>query len=69
MTDRSVFSPMHELASKIRRFLVSDNGPTSVEYAVMLALIVTVCIAAIMAVGTSTKTAFNSAASSWGAGS
>jgi pilus assembly protein Flp/PilA len=58
-----------KLASKIRRFLASDDGPTAVEYAVMLGLIVTVCIAAIMAVGTSTKSAFNSAASSWGAGS
>ena len=35
----------------IKRFLVSEDGPTAVEYAVMLAFIVTVCVTAIMSVG------------------
>ena len=35
----------------IKRFLVSEDGPTAVEYAVMLALIVIVCLAAIASVG------------------
>ena len=31
---------MKSLAKKVQRFLVSEDGPTAVEYAVMLALIV-----------------------------
>ena len=34
---------MKSLATKVQRFLVSEDGPTAVEYAVMLALIVIVC--------------------------
>jgi pilus assembly protein Flp/PilA len=36
---------------RIQRFLRSENGPTSVEYAVMLACIIAVCIGAITLVG------------------
>lgn len=49
---------MKSLALKVHRFLVSEDGPTAVEYAVMLALIVVVCIAAISTLGTTTKTTF-----------
>ena len=38
---------MKSLAQKVQRFLVSEDGPTAVEYAVMLALIVIVCLTAI----------------------
>lgn len=41
--------------SAIRRFLTSEDGPTSVEYAVMLALIIAVCIATIKSVGDQTS--------------
>ena len=41
---------MHRLTLKVQRFLASEDGPTAVEYAVMLALIVVVCITAIQAV-------------------
>lgn len=37
------------------KFLGDDDGVTSVEYAVMIALIVTVCIATIKAVGDQTS--------------
>jgi pilus assembly protein Flp/PilA len=50
---------MNALVEKINCFLVSEDGPTAVEYAVMLALIIMVCIAAVTAVGTSTSTSFN----------
>ena len=43
---------MKGLAQKVHRFLVSEDGPTAVEYAVMLALIIIVCLTAISAVGT-----------------
>ncbi len=49
---------MKSLALKVQRFLVSEDGPTAVEYAVMLALIIVVCIAAITQLGTGAKTTF-----------
>jgi pilus assembly protein Flp/PilA len=42
----------------IQRFLNSEDGPTAVEYAVMLALIVIVCLTAIKAVGTNANAKF-----------
>jgi pilus assembly protein Flp/PilA len=51
-------------ASKVRRFLASEDGPTAVEYAVMLALIVIVCLAAIGSIGTNAKTTFQNVADS-----
>jgi pilus assembly protein Flp/PilA len=52
------------LTLKMRRFLVSEDGPTAVEYAVMLALIVIVCLTAIQAIGSNAKTTFNNVANS-----
>ena len=49
---------MKSFASSIARFLSSEDGPTAVEYAVMLALIVVVCLAAIQAIGTNATTTF-----------
>jgi pilus assembly protein Flp/PilA len=49
---------MSLLAKKVHRFLVSEDGPTAVEYAVMLALIVIVCLTAISSLGTSAKNTF-----------
>jgi pilus assembly protein Flp/PilA len=40
-------------------FLKNEDGPTAVEYAVMLALIIVVCIAAISALGSNASTTFN----------
>ena len=50
---------MKLLAKKMHRFLVSEDGPTAVEYAVMLALIVIVCLTAITSLGTAAKNTFN----------
>jgi pilus assembly protein Flp/PilA len=58
---------MKSLTQRVRRFLVSEDGPTAVEYAVMLALIVIVCLTAISSVGTRTSTTFNTVAKSLGA--
>jgi pilus assembly protein Flp/PilA len=55
---------MKSFAQKLRRFMVSEDGPTAVEYAVMLALIVIVCITAIQSVGTNAKTTFTNVANS-----
>ena len=43
----------------LKKFLTSEDGPTAVEYAVMLALSVVVCIGTITAVGTKVNTSFN----------
>ena len=49
---------MNLIVTKVRRFLVSEDGPTAVEYAVMLALIVIVCLTAIQQLGTQANTTF-----------
>ena len=51
---------MHGLMSKVERFLVSEDGPTAVEYAVMLALILVACISIVTTLGKSISTTFNS---------
>jgi pilus assembly protein Flp/PilA len=51
---------MKNLLCHARQFLVSEDGPTAVEYAVMLALIVVVCLTAIQAIGTNANSTFNS---------
>jgi pilus assembly protein Flp/PilA len=55
---------MRLLALKLHRFLASEDGPTAVEYAVMLTLIVVVCLTAISSIGTHAQSAFNRVASS-----
>ncbi len=60
---------MRSLAQKVRRFLTSEDGPTAVEYAVMLALIIIVCLAAINSIGTQANAKFQQVANSLGAGS
>ena len=57
---------MNQLALKVQRFLVSEDGPTAVEYAVMLALIVIVCLAAINQIGQNANTTFQNVANSIG---
>ena len=43
---------MKALVKKARHFLRSEDGPTATEYAVMLALIIIVALAAITLLGT-----------------
>jgi pilus assembly protein Flp/PilA len=44
------------------RFLTQEDGPTAVEYAVMLALIIVVCIAAITTLGNNANGTFSNVA-------
>jgi pilus assembly protein Flp/PilA len=60
---------MQRLANQVRRFLVSEDGPTAVEYAVMLALIVIVCLTAISSIGTNAKQTFSDVANQLGSAS
>ena len=48
-------------------FLKTEDGPTAVEYAVMLALIVVVCLVAIQILGKNANSAFGTVGSSIGA--
>jgi pilus assembly protein Flp/PilA len=48
----------------VSAFLNNEDGPTAVEYAVMLALIIVVCMAAISALGSTTSNTFNYVANS-----
>jgi len=49
---------MKNFTNSVKTFLKSEDGPTAVEYAVMLALIVVVCLTAIQAIGTNANTKF-----------
>ena len=49
---------MKNFAMKIKRFLKSEDGPTAVEYAVMLSLIIVVCLTAVTQIGTNAKATF-----------
>jgi pilus assembly protein Flp/PilA len=55
---------MKNFALKIKRFLESEDGPTAVEYAVMLALIVVVCLTTIQSLGTNANTTFQKVSTS-----
>ena len=50
---------MKKWLAKVEQFLLSEDGPTAVEYAVMLALIVVVCIGAITALGSNANNTFS----------
>ena len=47
-------------------FLKTEDGPTAVEYAVMLALIIVICLAAISSLGTSANLTFGNVGSAIG---
>ncbi len=49
---------MKNFATSIVNFLKEEDGPTAVEYAVMLALIVVVCLAAVGTIGTEANAKF-----------
>ena len=50
---------MKTLKSALFTFLQNEDGPTAVEYAVMLALIIVVCITAITALGSNANNTFS----------
>jgi len=49
---------MRKFAERVVNFLKREDGPTAVEYAVMLALIIVVCIVAITALGSNANKTF-----------
>ena len=55
---------MKSFLAKSRRFLRSEDGPTAVEYAVMLALILVACIGIVTSLGRSISGTFTTVNSS-----
>lgn len=55
---------MKNLFVRVRRFLQSEDGPTAVEYAVMLALIVVMCLTTIQSLGTNANATFQTVSAS-----
>ncbi len=50
---------MKKLGNALVNFLKNEDGPTAVEYAVMLALIIVVCIGAITTLGLNANNTFS----------
>jgi pilus assembly protein Flp/PilA len=50
---------MRKFSQAVKSFLRDESGPTAVEYAVMLALIIVVCIAAVTTLGTNANNTFS----------
>ncbi len=57
---------MRAITKNVVEFLKKEDGPTAVEYAVMLALIIVVCIAAVTAIGTNANSTFSGVSSTLG---
>jgi pilus assembly protein Flp/PilA len=57
---------LEKLNLAVMNFLQVEDGPTAVEYAVMLALIIVVCIAAISTLGNNASSNFDSVGTSLG---
>jgi pilus assembly protein Flp/PilA len=57
---------MKNIVSKMHRFLVSEDGPTAVEYAVMLALILVACITVVTTLGQNVSKTFSTVSTSVG---
>ena len=55
---------LNRFSQAVINFVKREDGPTAVEYAVMLALIIVVCIAAITALGTNANKTFTSVSDS-----
>jgi pilus assembly protein Flp/PilA len=57
---------MKKVLNTVVSFVKDESGPTAVEYAVMLALIIVVCITAVTALGTNASNTFSYVGSNTG---
>jgi pilus assembly protein Flp/PilA len=53
----------HPFKDVLYRFLEEEDGPTTVEYGIMLALIVVVCMSSVSAIADRTGESFNTTSS------
>ena len=50
---------MRSLSARVLAFLKNEDGPTAVEYAVMMALIIVVCVFSITTLGTNSSNTYS----------
>jgi pilus assembly protein Flp/PilA len=50
----------------VRHFLESDEGPTAVEYAIMMALIIVVCVVSLTTLGSNSNKTYSTVGSTLG---
>jgi pilus assembly protein Flp/PilA len=62
-------SKLKNVAISVKRFLKNEDGPTAVEYAVMLSLIIVVCLVAVTNIGKNAKTTFTNVSNQLGTSS
>ena len=62
ITSKILDKTMSYLKLVVSNFIKQEDGPTAVEYAIMLALIVVVCIAAVSSIGQSARGVFEAVA-------
>ena len=60
---------LQSLRRALVNFLAKEDGPTAVEYAVMLALIIVVCITAVATLGSNARNTFTTVSQQVGAAS
>ena len=60
---------MRQFTKNLVKFVKAEDGPTAVEYAVMLALIIVVCIGAITTLGQGANSTFTTVDGALPAGS
>ena len=60
---------MRKFTEAVVNFVKREDGPTAVEYAVMLALIIVVCLGAITTLGQNANTTFGAVGSKIGSAS
>ena len=66
---RERITPMRKFSDAVVNFVKREDGPTAVEYAVMLALIIVVCLAAITTLGQNANTTFTTVGTKIGSAS
>jgi len=57
---------LRRIAKVAVKFVRAEDGPTAVEYAVMLALVIVVCVTAVATLGTNSKTTYTKVATTIG---
>jgi pilus assembly protein Flp/PilA len=62
-------NPMRKFSEAVVNFVKREDGPTAVEYAVMLALIIVVCLAAITTLGQNANSTFTTVGNKIGSAS
>jgi len=53
---------LEAIVGHVQRFLAEEEGPTAVEYAVMMALVIVVCFVAVQSLGNNTNNTYNKVA-------